>query len=73
MHTLRRLFALSPRDLVSRLSPRRLLALFLIIVVPGALVVPICCGIYGALRHSLGGKVGARVGVPVTIPEAPPR
>ena len=52
MPTLRRLF--------SRLSYKRLLALFLLVVVPGALVVPLCYGIYGALRLTLAGKGAAR-------------
>jgi hypothetical protein len=56
MQTLRRLYACNPRDAFSRLSLRRLLALCLVVIVPGGLVVPLCYGLYGALRHSLSGK-----------------
>ena len=76
MNTLRSLFAWTSRDALSRLSMPRLLALFLILIVPGGLVVPICCGIYGALRHTLSSKVASRSieTAPAASPlEAPPR
>ena len=71
MQTLRRRFAWTPRDAFSRLSLRHGLALFLIVIVPGGLVVPICYGIYGALRHTLGSKVSSRLdaNMPATTTE----
>ena len=76
MQTLRRLYAWNARDALSRLSLRNLLALFLIVVVPGALIVPLCCGIYGALRYTLAGKSGSRTADPAlaaVVPEASQR
>jgi hypothetical protein len=71
MQTLRRRFAWTRRDAFSRPSLRHGLALFLIVIVPGGLVVPICYGIYGAIRHTLGGKVSSRLDANMTtIPEA---
>ena len=75
MQMLRSLFAWMPRDAFSRLSLQRALALFLLVVVPGALLVPICCGIYGAIRQTLAGKVAASSvdsGLPA-MPESTPR
>ena len=75
MQTLRRLYAWN-RDAFSRLSFRHVLALFLVVIVPGGLVVPICCGIYGALRHSLSGKTPSRsvdTGIAAVVPEATQR
>jgi hypothetical protein len=59
MDKLRRM-ARNPRDLLARLSFARALALILVVVLPGGFFVPLCVGIYGAIRHSLSGKVSAR-------------
>ena len=75
MHKLRRLFAWTRRDDSSRMPTSRLVALVLIVVLPGGLFVPIFCGLYGALRHSLAGKVAARgvdSGAPVAVTEDAP-
>jgi hypothetical protein len=60
MHTLRRLFAWTARDASSRVPKSRLIALLLIVILPGGLMVPIFCGIYGAIRHTLNGKFASR-------------
>jgi hypothetical protein len=60
MQNLSRLFARTSGNALSRLSCQRLLALFLVVVVPGGLVVPICYGIYGAIRLTLSGKTATR-------------
>ena len=75
MQTLRRLYAWNARDAISRLSFRHVLALFLVVIVPGGLVVPLCYGLYGALRHSLSGKVASRgdSALAAVVPEAPQR
>jgi hypothetical protein len=71
MQTLRRLFALTPWNRFSRLSARQLLVLFLVAIVPGGLVVPLCCGIYGALRYTLSGKAASRgADAPLAVAEA---
>jgi hypothetical protein len=59
MDKLRRM-ARNPRDLLARLSFARGLALILVVVLPGGLFVPLCVGIYGAIRHSLSGKAATR-------------
>jgi hypothetical protein len=76
MDELRRM-ARTPRDLLARLSFARALALILVIVLPGGLFVPLCVGIYGAIRHSLAGKVSTRAAEsaganPVLDESAPP-
>ena len=68
MPTLRRLTAWTSRGAFSRLSLRHGLALFLVVIVPGGLVVPICYGIYGALRHTLGGKAASRIDASMQAP-----
>jgi hypothetical protein len=60
MHTLRRFFAWTTRHTSSRVPTSRLIALLLIVILPGGLVVPLFCGIYGAIRHTLAGKVASR-------------
>ena len=75
MQTLR-LYAWNLRTAYSRLTLRHVLAVFLVVIVPGGLVVPICCGIYGALRHTLTGKVAPRSadsGPAAVMPEASQR
>ena len=67
MQIIRSLIATS-RDALSRLSCQRLLAFLLVVVVPGALVVPICYGIYGAIRLSLSGKAATRAATTVPAP-----
>jgi len=56
MHALRRIFALPPRRALARLRYPKTLAALLIIVLPGGLVLPICYGLYGAIRHTLSTK-----------------
>ncbi|HEX2828661.1 MAG TPA: hypothetical protein VHP37_20065 [Burkholderiales bacterium] len=72
MQNLRRLFAWTSRDALSRLSCQRLLSLFLVVVVPGGLVVPICYGLYGALRLTLSGKAATRVASRAAAPAVAP-
>jgi hypothetical protein len=60
MHTFRRLFAWHARDASSRVPTSRVIALLLIVILPGGLMVPIFCGLYGAIRHTLTGKAGSR-------------
>jgi hypothetical protein len=55
MDTLRHIYSSTVR-----LPAARVIALILIIVVPGGLVLPICYGLYGAIRHSLSTKVPNR-------------
>jgi hypothetical protein len=50
----------NPRDVLARLSFARALALILVVVLPGGFFVPLCVGLYGAIRHGLSGKVAAR-------------
>jgi hypothetical protein len=59
MNKLRRM-ARNPRDILARLSTAKALALLLVVVLPGGFFVPLCVGIYGAIRHSLSGKVATR-------------
>ena len=74
MQTLRRLHAWNARDAFSRLSLRHLLTLLLVVIVPGGLALPLFYGLYGALRHSLSGKVAARGETALAVvPEAPQR
>ena len=68
MRTLRRFYAWTSGGALSRLSPRHLLAVFLVVIVPGGLVVPICYGIYGAIRHTLGGKAASRIDATMQSP-----
>ena len=56
METLRRMFAWTAFDATPRGSAVRWFALLLIVILPGGLVVPICCGIYGAIRQTLSGN-----------------
>ena len=60
METLRRIFAWTAFDVAPRGSSSRWLALLLIVILPGGLVVPICCGIYGAIRQTLAGNDSKR-------------
>ena len=73
MQTLRRRYAWNIRAALSRLSFRHLFTLFLVVIVPGGLVVPLFYGLYGALRHSLSGKDAARgeTALAAVVPEAP--
>lgn len=67
MHSLRRYLAWPSRNALSRLSYPRLLALLLVVIVPGGLVVPLCAGLYGALRLTFCSKSANRID-----PLAPP-
>jgi hypothetical protein len=58
MQSLRRMYRDVARATLAILPYPRLAALVLVVIIPGALVVPICYGIYGAIRHSLAGKAG---------------
>jgi hypothetical protein len=58
MQSLRRMYQDVARATLAILPYPRLAALVLIVIIPGALVVPFCYGIYGAIRHSLAGKAG---------------
>ena len=60
MPTLRRLFPRIDWDACLRMPTSRLIALLLVVIVPGGLVVPLFCGIYGAIRHTLSGNVASR-------------
>ena len=71
MQTLRRFATWNAWDAFSRLSFRQVLALFLVVIIPGGLVVPLCCGIYGALRHSLAGKSAADSADPAMVAAVP--
>jgi len=58
MHSLRRPFRslLALRPALAALRWPRALVLLVIVLAPGGLVLPICYGIYGALRASFTGR-----------------
>jgi hypothetical protein len=58
MQSLRQMYQEVARATLAILPYPRLAALVLVLIIPGALVVPIFYGIYGAIRHSLAGKAG---------------
>ena len=59
MHTLRRLFVYTPRAAAARWRHPKVLALLLVIIVPGGFALPIVYGLYGAIRHTLAQKAQA--------------
>jgi hypothetical protein len=67
MHTIRRLFVLQPRNFAARLRSPGAIAFLLVIVIPGGLMLPICYGLYGALRHTLASKVSNRTAGPQDV------
>jgi hypothetical protein len=60
MHTLRRLFAKVSPAPTGRWRNAKVVALLLVIVVPGGIALPIFYGIYGAIRHTFAPKTHSR-------------
>ena len=57
MHPLRHKYQELSRATLARFPYPKLTVFLLIVIIPGALVLPICYGIYGAIRHTLSGRV----------------
>ena len=57
MHPLRHRYQELSRATLARFPYPKLAVFLLIVVIPGSLVLPICYGIYGAIRHSWPGRV----------------
>ena len=60
MHMLRRLLVYAAPGRTSRWRNAKVLAVLLVIVVPGGIALPIVYGIYGAIRHTFGPKTHSR-------------
>ncbi len=60
MRALRRLFVYAAAGRPSRWRNAKVLALLLVIVVPGGIAIPIFYGIYGAIRHTFTPKTHTR-------------
>ncbi len=77
MHTLRRIFVLPTRNTLATIRTSKAIALLLVIIIPGGLMLPICYGLYGAIRHTLSNKASPRtagsqdVAHPVNDAQAP--
>jgi hypothetical protein len=57
MHSHRHRYHELSRATLARFPYPKLAIFLLIVIIPGALVLPICYGIYGAIRHSFSGRV----------------
>ena len=57
MHSLRNRYHELSRATLARFPYPKVAAVLLIVIIPGALVLPICYGIYGAIRYSLSGRI----------------
>ena len=57
MHPLRHKYHELSRATLARFPYPKLTVFLLVVIIPGALVLPICYGIYGAIRHTFSGRV----------------
>jgi hypothetical protein len=60
MHALRRLLVATARGRTTRWRNAKVVAVLLVIVVPGGIALPIFYGIYGAIRHTFAPKTHNR-------------
>jgi hypothetical protein len=60
MHPLRHRYHELSRATLAKFPYPKLAVFLLIVIIPGALVLPICYGIYGAIRYSWSGRVAGQ-------------